>query len=104
MSSDNKRKLRKYYYVARKQTFEEVAGGLVRVTDAEGRWGLFEWGGKYLEGELTQASAHMLVWCGGPMQSDEFRYYWIETPIDVTRKSGWPEEYEALVLRSKPTN
>jgi len=90
----NDRPLRKYRHVAMKQTFEELGDGLVKVTADDGRTGVFQWRGPHVEGELTQANVHMLVWTGGPDLPDDCRFHWIETPIDVDRPSGWPEEYE----------
>lgn len=87
--------LRKYYYVALKQTYEELReDGKVRVTDENGRSGIFHYSGKYLDGELTQANTHMLVWCGGPTVPEECNYRWHEVPADIERSSGWPEHLE----------
>ncbi|MBV9995366.1 MAG: hypothetical protein JO127_09140 [Caulobacteraceae bacterium] len=97
MTEVKKRALRKYYYVAFKQMYEEIAEGIVKVTNPDGRTGVFQWNGKYLEGDLTQANLHMLVWTGGPPLPEAFSYHWIETPIDVNRKSGWPAPYETIV-------
>ena len=85
---------RKYRYIPAKQTFEELPDGRVRVTADDGRWGIFRWNGPWIEGELTQANVHMLVWCGGPDTPAEFHYRWTDVPIDINRPSGWPEEYE----------
>ena len=86
--------MRKYYYVAHKQTYEEIGDGLVRVTAADGRSGIFKSTGQWVEGELTEANLHMLVWTGGPRPAREFNYRWTEVPIDITRPSGWPEHFE----------
>jgi hypothetical protein len=85
---------RKYRYVAFKQTYEELPGNRVRVTTDEGKTGIFQWNGPWIEGELTQANVHMLVWCGGPDIPPACRYRWGEVPIDVNRPTGWPEELE----------
>ena len=89
--------LRKYYHVLGKHTFEEIGDGLVRVTDEEGRSGVFRWTGEYVEGELTQCSLHMLIWTGGPNLPKELNYRWPEVPADINRPSGWPEHLEKLL-------
>jgi hypothetical protein len=95
MSLKNTSPLRKYYYVALKQTYEELGeDGKVRVTTEDGRSGIFHYSGKYLEGELTQANIHMLMWCAGPTIPDECNYRWHEVPVDINRPSGWPENLE----------
>ena len=65
MTLRNEPALRKYYYVGFKQTYEELGDGLVRVTDKDGREGVFHCDGRYVEGELTHCNLHMLVWTGG---------------------------------------
>ncbi|MDB5159704.1 MAG: hypothetical protein JWR50_4411 [Mucilaginibacter sp.] len=90
---------RKYYHVACKQTFEEIGDGLVRVTTADGREGIFKSTGQWVEGELTEANLHMLVWTGGPRLPQDFRYRWTEIPIDISRPSGWPEHLERALSK-----
>lgn len=97
MSADNNVPLRKYRYVAGNQMFEEVEPGKVRVTDAEGRSGLFHWDGRFIEGELTTVNSHMLAFVGGPTLPKALNYRWIELTADVNRPSGWPEELEKLL-------
>ena len=96
MSTD-KEPPRKYYHVLGKQTFEELSDGLVRVTDDEGRSGVFRWSGEHVEGELTQCNLHMLSWTGGPTVPKALNYRWPEVPADVNRPSGWPEALEKLL-------
>ena len=93
---------RKYRHVAMKQTFEELPGGRVRVTADDGRWGVFDWRGPWIEGELTQANIHMLAWCGGVDLPPECRYRYGETPVDIDRPSGWPEPLEKLLAPILP--
>jgi len=88
---------RKYYHVLGKKMFEEIGDGLVKVTDEAGRSGVFRWDGPYVEGELTEASLHMLIWCGGPRIPKVMNYRWPEVPADINRPSGWPEEIEKHV-------
>jgi hypothetical protein len=44
--------------------YEDLGGGKVRVEKA-GKVGIFKATGEYLEGDLTFADLHMLVWVGG---------------------------------------
>lgn len=88
---------RKYYHTALKHYYEEVGEGLVKVTTPDGKSGIFRTDGRWVEGEVTQANLHMLVWCGGPRLPEECRYIWMQTPIDIDRPSGWPETYENLL-------
>jgi hypothetical protein len=44
--------------------YEELGDGLVRVTKGE-QQGVFKATGQYVEGDLTFADLHMLVWVGG---------------------------------------
>jgi hypothetical protein len=88
---------RKYYDVAGKQTFEEIGDGLVRVTSAAGRSGVFRWTGEWVEGDLTECNLHMLSWTGGPTFPKALNYRWTQVPTDINRPSGWPEEYEKLL-------
>ena len=88
---------RKYYYKVDKHMFEELPDGLVRVTDVDGRSGIFTWDGRFVEGELSNCSLQMLVWCGGPTIPKACSYRWPEVPADITRPSGWPEELERIL-------
>jgi len=92
MTSPNERPMRKYRYVGRKQTFEELPGGRVRVTTDDGKSGVFDWRGPWIEGDLTQANIHMLCWTGGPEFPDELRYRYHVLPVDIDQPSGWPED------------
>jgi hypothetical protein len=44
--------------------YEDMGNGLVRV-DKAGQIGVFKTSGQYVEGDLTFADLHMLVWVGG---------------------------------------
>jgi phenylpropionate dioxygenase-like ring-hydroxylating dioxygenase large terminal subunit len=47
--------------------YSAVGDGLVRVEDkAKGKYGLFKWNGTWIEGELTYADPHLLIYVGGP--------------------------------------
>ena len=94
MSLKNAPPLRKYYYVAFKETYEELPDGKVKVTDKDGQWGIFHWNGPWIEGELTDCNLHMLVWTGGPSIPKECNYRWPEVPADINRASGWPAHRE----------
>ena len=92
--------MRKYFMNATRQVFEEVGGGLVRVTAADGKSGLFHVDGRWIEGDVRDANVHMLTWTGGPRMDDPFRYRWGNLPADPERPSGWPEPQEK-VLKAK---
>ena len=85
---------RKYVHQAANMIYEEIPGGRVCVTDSAGRTGIFSADGPYIEGEITQANLHMLFWCGGTDLPEEFRYHWVEVPVDRQRASGWPAMFE----------
>ena len=44
--------------------YEELGDGLVRVTK-QGTSGVFRWDGGWVEGDLTYADPHLLIWVGG---------------------------------------
>jgi phenylpropionate dioxygenase-like ring-hydroxylating dioxygenase large terminal subunit len=47
--------------------YRAIGGGLVRVEDkAKGRYGVFRWDGTWIEGDLTYADPHLLIYVGGP--------------------------------------
>jgi hypothetical protein len=94
MNRPDGRPWRKYVHQATGLEYEEIPDGRVRVVDRDGRSGIFRSDGRYIEGEITQANQHMLVWCGGQDIPSEFRYQWVEVPIDPERPSGWPESIE----------
>ncbi len=96
--------LRKYYQAATKHTFEEVGDGTVKVTDAEGRTGLFHWGGRWIEGELTQANQQMVLWCGGPTLPPEMNFRWVEAPLHRgTKENPWPWPEQNAPAKAGPT-
>lgn len=47
--------------------YEAIGDGLVRVEDkAKGKYGVFRYDGTWIEGDLTYADPHMLIYIGGP--------------------------------------
>jgi nitrite reductase/ring-hydroxylating ferredoxin subunit len=47
--------------------YQAVGDGLVRVEDkAKGMWGIFRYDGTWIEGSLTYADLHLLMYVGGP--------------------------------------
>ena len=46
-------------------TYTELGEGLVRVEKAK-KYGVFQWNGHHVEGDLTHADPHLLQWIGGP--------------------------------------
>lgn len=97
MNAPTNEPMRKYYYVAQRQMFEEIGEGRVRVTDEDGKSGVFHHDGRFIEGELTTVNTHMLTYVGGPRVAKAFNYRWTEIAVDVDRPSGWPEHLERLL-------
>jgi len=57
--------------------YEEVGDGVVRVLDQTGgKSGLFRWDGTWLEGNLTYADPHMLLYIGGPNLPEGKDIFW----------------------------
>lgn len=86
--------MRKYYYTLGRQMYEELGAGLVRVTNRDGKIGIFRCDGSWVEGDVRDANLHMLIFCGGPTIPPEFNYRWPEVPADPERSSGWTETLE----------
>ena len=104
MTAKHNAALRKYYQSATKHTFEEVGDGTVRVTDADGRTGLFHWDGPWIEGEITQANQQMLMWCGGPCLPPGMNFRWTEPPPHMgTKEHPWPWPVKNAPARSMHT-
>ena len=92
--------LRRYYMHVSHQTFEEIGDGLVRVTNRDGKTGVFKFTGEWVEGELHDASANMLMYTGGPDVHPAFSFRWTKLPTDPDRPSGWPEAQERILKAS----
>jgi phenylpropionate dioxygenase-like ring-hydroxylating dioxygenase large terminal subunit len=61
--------------------YEEIEKGVVRVQDpATGKQGLFKADGTWLEGEITYADPHLLVYIGGPDLPPGKNVFWGMTP------------------------
>lgn len=86
--------MRKYFMQLTNEMYEELGEGLVRVTDGDGKSGIFKWNGSWVEGNLRQANNHMLAFCGGPNIPKEFNFHWVRSPWSDNTESGWPEPYE----------
>jgi len=48
-------------------TYERIEEGVVRVTTTDGTAGTFDDYGRWIDGTLTQADAHLCMWIGGPL-------------------------------------
>ncbi|MGE3692315.1 MAG: hypothetical protein AB7F98_13145, partial [Novosphingobium sp.] len=47
--------------------YTAIGDGLVKVEDkAKGKFGIFRWDGTWIEGDLTYADPHLLIFVGGP--------------------------------------
>ena len=91
---------RRYFMHMTRQTFEELGDGLVRVTNADGRTGVFTWQGQWVEGDVRDVNTHMLIYTGGPDVEPGFEFRWTLLPQTVDRPSGWPAAQERP-LKSK---
>jgi len=61
--------------------YEDLGGGRVRVEDPKtGNYGIFTWDGSWLEGDVTHADLHMLVYIGGKDLPEGKDRYWAMTP------------------------
>jgi len=65
--------------------YEDLGGGRVRVEDPKtGNYGIFTWDGSWLEGDVTHADLHMLVYIGGKdLPEGKDRYWAMTPPIDL---------------------
>ena len=52
-------------------TYTELGDGKVRVEKAK-KYGIFQWDGRHLEGDLMYADPHLLQWVGGPELPQDF--------------------------------
>lgn len=91
--------LRKYFMNLTKQIYEELGGGRVRVTNRDGKTGVFHYDGRWIEGDVREANVNMLIFTGGPNLPEAFDYRWTTLPSDPERESGWPEEQERYLKR-----
>lgn len=92
--------MRRYIMHMTQQTYEEIGEGLVRVTNRDGRTGIFTLDGQWLEGEVKDANTNMLVYTAGPNMPPDFQYRWLSVPADTERASGWPERLERQLASS----
>ena len=61
--------------------YQELGDGRVRVEDpSKGKWGVFNWDGTWVEGELTQADLHYLRYIGGPNLPEGRDIFWTMLP------------------------
>jgi len=65
--------------------YEDLGGGRVRVEDPKtGGYGIFTWDGSWLEGDVTHADLHMLVYIGGKdLPEGKDRYWAMTPPVDL---------------------
>jgi hypothetical protein len=90
--------MRKYLMPLTQQVYEEIGEGRVRVTNRDGRTGIFTVQGRWVEGEVRDANVNMLLFTAGPNVRSDFRYRWTLLPADVHRESGWPEPQERQLV------
>ena len=95
-----KKLLRKFIMHMTHQTYEEIGGGLVRVTNRDGKTGVFRWDGPWVEGDVRDANSNMLLFTGGPDVQPGFKFRWTVMPADIKRASGWPKDLEPALKKS----
>src|SRR5262245_52130115 len=61
--------------------YEDIGGGRVRVQkQGSDAFGIFTWQGEWLEGEVTQADPHMLLYIAGPDLPRDHEVLWMAAP------------------------
>jgi nitrite reductase/ring-hydroxylating ferredoxin subunit len=81
--------------------YEELGGGRVRVrAPKDGKQGIFAWDGTWLEGELTHADPHFLLYVGGPNLPEGTDVYWALTPPEGVSAADAGTAYGGGSLRS----
>jgi phenylpropionate dioxygenase-like ring-hydroxylating dioxygenase large terminal subunit len=61
--------------------YQEQADGIVKVQNPENdKHGLFKWDGTWLEGDITYADPHLLIYVGGPNLPNGKDIYWGMSP------------------------
>lgn len=77
--------------------YADQGDGTVRVTDHKtGRWGRFRFDGVWLEGELSHADPHFLMFIGGPKLPPEMDIFYAMSPLPLEPKET-PSAAEAPV-------
>jgi nitrite reductase/ring-hydroxylating ferredoxin subunit len=87
--------------------YQAIGEGLVRVEDkAKGKWGVFRWDGTWIEGDLTYADPHMLIYIGGPDLPPGRDIFWaflppLEEDIATVTASSPREVHQGASQRPK---
>ena len=64
--------------------YAQLEGGRVRVQkQGSDSYGVFTWRGEWLEGDVTQADPHMLLYIGGPDLPPENEVFWMQAGANV---------------------
>ena len=64
--------------------YADQGDGVVKVTDHKsGRWGRFRYDGVWLEGELSHADPHFLLFIGGPKLPPEMDIFYAMAPLPL---------------------
>lgn len=70
-------------------SYADLGDGVVEVTDAKsGKRGKFRFDGVWLEGELTHADPHFLLYIGGPKLPPEMDIFYAMTPLPLEPKAS----------------
>ncbi len=61
--------------------YEDLGDGKIKVQkEGSNAYGIFTWKGEWLEGEVTQADPHMLLYIGGPDLPRDHEVIWMSAP------------------------
>ena len=61
--------------------YEDIGDGKIKVQkEGSNAYGIFTWKGEWLEGEVTQADPHMLLYIGGPDLPRDHEVIWMSAP------------------------
>lgn len=90
--------MRRYVMHLTQQIYEEIGEGRVRVTNRDGKSGVFDLNGRWIEGDVHDANVNMLVYTAGPEMPAGFSYRWLAVPADTRRPSGWPAPLEERLV------
>lgn len=81
--------------------YEELGDGVVRVENPkDGTHGVFRWDGTWIEGELTHADPHLLLYVGGPSLPDGSDVYWGMMPPEGVSAASPGAAYGGGTMRT----
>jgi phenylpropionate dioxygenase-like ring-hydroxylating dioxygenase large terminal subunit len=84
--------------------YQAIGDGLIRVEDkAKGKWGVFRWDGTWIEGDLTYADPHLLIYVGGPdLPEGRAIPYPLMPPLETDIPAFLESPLGAMLMQPKP--